>query len=322
MVKRLLLLLWIFSISSAANCLIDVPRSVVLSDVGLYLGVVFVLNVVVIALAYMIGESFHMPQLTVFAKEEIFHAVFSAVLLIAFGGILTFSCSVSDGFLGFAYQTINPAGSTCFNANSDSLKLANCYITKMEASAESVLKSFTQKSLEKQMDSTTMLSLTLPLVGGTSTGLYAYRKAYSMQYDMVVDAFVIPSLISIKLQKVFLTFIDQIALEFLLPIAFFFRIFFPTRQMGNLLLGIVLGVYVIFPMLYALNASMFDFVFPKCSDYSSIISDNVFGGCGVKGGSFWDVAKLLPQAFFLPNLAIALFITFSSGIGKALRGVG
>ena len=43
--------------------------------------------------------------------------------------------------------------------------------------------------------------------------------------------------------------------------------------------------------------------------------------CGNPYG-FWFVAKLIPQAFFLPNLTIAIIIVFVSSIDKALRAMG
>lgn len=319
-IKNLFIMLLLFSTTFARDCATDIANTLATTDVGLYIAIVFALNILVISLTYMIGESFHMPNLTVFAKEEIYHLMFSAALLVGFGGVVALTCSIADNFLKYSYDTLGVV-SNCYPANSDAVSLATCYMNKMDSNAEQLLQKYVQKSIDLQMDSTTIVSITLPLLGGSSTGLWAYRRTYSMQYDMVTDTFLVPSLVSIKMQKVFLQFVDQIALQLLLPLGFLLRIFIPTRYAGNFVLGLVLGVYVIFPMLYALNAAMFEIVFPSCSDYSSIIDDHVFGGCGEKG-SFWDVAKLIPQAFFLPNLAVAIFITFVSSVGKALRGAG
>ncbi len=320
MIKTLIVLFAVISTSFAVDCVADVAGLLASSEIAPLVGIVFVFNIVIIALSYLLGESLHMPQLVIFAKEEIYHLVFSAVLLVAFGGALSLSCSISNSFLNYTYSTIS-VSSICYTGSSNAIGIANCYTNRMVGNAESILKTYSEKSINYQMDSTTIISITLPLLGGSSTGLWAYKKAYSMQYDMVSDTFLVPALISLKMQKVILQFIDQIALQLLLPIAFFFRIFIPTRTMGNFMLGLVIGIYVIFPMLYALHGAMFDVVLGNCGDYSSVVNDHVFKECGATG-SFWDMAKLIPQAFFLPNLAVAIFITFVSGIAKALRGMG
>ena len=59
----------------------------------------------------------------------------------------------------------------------------------------------------------------------------------------------------------------------------------------------------------------------ECLAYSGAVQDRWFGGCGEEG-SFWSVARLIPQAFFLPNLTIALLVTFLAGVNKALRVIG
>lgn len=324
MIKNLFVIFFLVSISSAASCAVDSAAALAASDIAPAIALVFIINIIVIALAYMAGESFHQPQLTVFAKEQIYHLVFSAILVVAFGGIMSLSCVISDGFLNYSYGTLKSTtkiDSSCYIQGSTSLDFAVCYINKMNARAEAILKKYSRDSIQLQMDSAVMYSQTLPLAGGSTVGFTAFKKAYSMQYDMLMDTFLVPSLVSLKMQKLLISFVDKIALQILLPLAFFLRIFIPTREMGNFLLGITLGIYIILPMLYALNGAMYDFMFQNCQSYEKVVSDFVLQGCGT-GYGFWDLAKLVPQAFFLPNLAIALFITFVSGIAKALRGMG
>jgi len=52
-----------------------------------------------------------------------------------------------------------------------------------------------------------------------------------------------------------------------------------------------------------------------------LFNDYVLGNCE-DTGSFKDFGRLIPQAFFLPNLTLAIFITFLGAMNKALRVLG
>jgi hypothetical protein len=134
------------------------------------------------------------------------------------------------------------------------------------------------------------------------------------------------------MQKLVLNFISDNLVVWILPIAFVFRAFFPLRQMGNVLIALSIGLYVLVPFMYAFNLAMYDAVFNDCTTYSKLVCDFVVDGCTpinlstditcTNPGSFWNVARLLPQAFFLPNLTIAVFITFMGAVNKALKAIG
>ena len=52
------------------------------------------------------------------------------------------------------------------------------------------------------------------------------------------------------------------------------------------------------------------------------------GGCSPTSiacsntAGFWAIARLVPVAFFLPNLTIAIVITFLTAMNKALKVLG
>jgi hypothetical protein len=93
----------------------------------------------------------------------------------------------------------------------------------------------------------------------------------------------------------------------------------------------VIGLYVLVPFMYVFNFAMYDVVNTQhdCQLVANSVCDFVVdSGCGspaqtcVNPDSFWQVARLIPEAFFLPNLTIALLITFLSAMHKALRVIG
>jgi len=137
----------------------------------------------------------------------------------------------------------------------------------------------------------------------------------------------IPALMSISMQKLALDFINENVLRWILPVAFLLRVFIPTRSMGNVLIALVLGLYVIVPFMYVFNFAMNDAVSGDCHLFSDAVCDYVVdsGDCANTCGNpdgFWNVGRLIPQAFFLPNLTIAILVTFMTSINKALRVIG
>jgi hypothetical protein len=167
------------------------------------------------------------------------------------------------------------------------------------------------------MSSTLIISIYTPLTGGVSLPMTAYQRTYAVQYDIVGNSFVTPALVSITMQRILVTFAVDFV-QFILPAAFLLRIIPGTRMLGNMLIAFSIALYVIIPTFYALMGAMDDVVFTNCNQYNLLVADKVFGDCS-SANSFWNVARLLPQAFFLPNLMLALIITCISAIYKALR---
>ena len=62
--------------------------------------------------------------------------------------------------------------------------------------------------------------------------------------------------ISVLVQSSILSVIAAAATTVLLPLGLVLRTFYPTRQVGGFLLGAVIGLYVVFPLTYVLNASI------------------------------------------------------------------
>jgi hypothetical protein len=159
----------------------------------------------------------------------------------------------------------------------------------------------------------------------------SYKRIVSNQYDIILNSLLMPALLSIGMQKLGLDFIKENVVTWFLPTAFFLRIFVPTRQMGNMLIALSLGLYVIVPFLYVFNFAMYDALLNKddCKEFHTAVCDFVADGghctvnsvCNNETG-FWAIARLVPQAFFLPNLTIAILITFLAAINKALKVMG
>ncbi|MFH2106244.1 MAG: hypothetical protein ABII22_03210 [Candidatus Micrarchaeota archaeon] len=334
--KLLLTLLFMlsFSYAESLSCSLNAIEAFQSGDIASYgLIAVIMLNVVLIALAYMAGEAFHLPEAAMFAKDEKFHLFFSIILLLCFNAILFFSCSVAQGFVDFsigAAQTANLNVASLGGANMADAA-ANALLS-IQQQGYAMLNYVEKKSIDYKIDSAWLFSNTLPLQGTVATGTDAYRRIYANQLDSIIGTFLLPSITMIELQRLFLIFINQYTIPLLLPLAFLFRIFIPTRHMGNLLLALSVGLAVVLPMFYLVNLSMIANVHSAAActapslaagvpTVAQVIGDTVNGPC-TSVSSFWNLGKLIAQAFFLPNLTLAIFVTFLSSANKALSVIG
>ncbi len=304
---------------------------IVLSTEGLNIVAVITFTLVLIACAYVAGNFFSNANYLVFAKDELYHLAFSIIILIGISGVILTSCGIIDMFFGSVFSSLGTFPSGCYSNGQTMQGAATCYLNLAKNDATRLSQSYIKQYLDKLMDSTFSWSLQWPLLNSYTSTAASYKRIQSNQYDIIVNSFLIPALMSISMQKIILDFIRENVIQWILPAAFVLRIFIPTRQIGNMLIALVLGLYVVVPFMYVFNFAMYDLVNTQsdCQLVAASVCDFVVdSGCGdvnqtcTNPDSFWKVARLVPEAFFLPNLTIALLITFLSAMHKALRVIG
>jgi len=325
-----LFLILMITLSFQASCFdfADAPETV-LAEQGTNIVLVFMLTVMLIASAYMIGRTINKADYIVFAKDEAYHLGFSMVALLGIGGVLIFSCLATDMFYESLFENLSSELSEgCYDSPGQGMNVVSgCYMNKMKKFSAGMSESYIDHYIEELMESTFTYNIQIPLLTSYSSTAGAFRKVVSNQYDIINNSFLIPALMSISMQKLALDFINENVLRWILPVAFLLRVFIPTRSMGNVLIALVLGLYVIVPFMYVFNFAMNDAVSGDCHLFSDAVCDYVVdsGDCANTCGNpdgFWNVGRLIPQAFFLPNLTIAILVTFMTSINKALRVIG
>ncbi len=324
-------LLLLFGVIFPTFSCISNATDVVLSEQGTLIWVVIMLTVVVIACAYVAGSVLTNANYTVFAKDELYHLGFSVAILVGFSSLVLLSCNVADLFYTSFFHNIEGSlQGDCFNENSMQAT-ASCYMGLVKGDATSLSKSYIKNYLDKLMDSTFAWSIQLPLVNSYTSTAGAYKRIISNQYDLILNSFLVPALMSVSMQKIVLDFIRENIIQWILPAAFVLRVFIPTRQMGNILIALALGLYILVPFMYVFNFAMYDASNSSedCQNMKDAVCDNaVDGSCSSPAqacsnpNSFWNVGRLIPVAFFLPNLTIVILITFLSCMHKALRVIG
>ncbi len=325
-----LFLLLIVTLSFQASCLdFGDAENTILSEQGTNIILVFMLTALLIASAYMIGKTINKVDFVVFAKDEAYHLGFSLVALLSIGGVLIFSCYAMDMFYESLFENLSSELSAgCYNSPGQGMNVvSSCYMNKMKKFAAGMSESYIDHYIDELMESTFTYNIQIPLLTSYSSTAGAYRKVISNQYDIINNSFLIPALMSISMQKLALDFINENVLRWILPVAFLLRVFIPTRPMGNVLIALVIGLYVIVPFMYVFNYAMNDAISGDCHLFSDAICDYVVDSydCAntcTNSDGFWNVGRLIPQAFFLPNLTIAILVTFMTSINKALRVIG
>ncbi len=315
----ILIFLFLISLSSANayTCANDFGTKFI-GDLGGPIGIAIFLTVLLIVISFMVASITNNPNFTIFYKDELFHFGVSALMLVSIASVFYFSCTVTTTFMDAALTNLGSGGTLgCYGGTESPQIVAKCYTTKMEGIAKSALRGAVRDNLRQEMDSSYTFGLFNPITGGIITPIGAYKRTYAAQLDMVANTFIMPALISISTQKLIIEFSQDIVL-FIIPVGIFLRFLPPTRQLGNIFLAIALGIYVILPVIYSINGIMDDTVFAGCAGVADITGDVVMGGCNSQYG-FWNVARIIPYAYFLPNMSLAIFITFLSAINKALR---
>ncbi|MFH1785714.1 MAG: hypothetical protein ABH842_04765 [Candidatus Micrarchaeota archaeon] len=319
----------VWTIDSTTNC-IDNSTVGIFAEQGVLISIVIAFTILLIAITYMIGTVFTNANFLVFSKDEMYHLGFSIVFLMAFSGILIGTCYTMEGF---SQLLLTNLGTTfgALSCNSASMNdVAYCYLDKLSQDAEDITKSYVDRQISEMMDSSFAWSFAMPLVNSYTLTGAAYKRIRSSQYEMIFSSLLIPALVSINMQKLMLGFIKENIVQWLLPVAFLLRIFIPTRQMGDLLIALCLGIYIIIPFMYVFELAMYDIIDEDdCDDFEDAVCDRVVdGGCSGGGNAcsnsigFWNVGKLLPFAFFFPNLTIVIIVAFMNAVHKGLRAIG
>jgi hypothetical protein len=330
--RTALLLLLLAGIAFSSCFDLDDTTGTVMIDQGTNIVIVIMLTALLIAAAYMIGNTIGNPHYIVWAKDETYHLGFSVGLLLCIGGILVMSCFVLDLFYESLFQYMETDTYGCYQPGKGINRVSSCYIREAKSDAENLAEHYIDRYINELMDSTFAYTIQIPLLTAYTSTAGAYRRILSNQYDIITNSFLIPALMSISMQKLALDFINENVIRWILPSAFLLRVFIPTRNLGNILIALVIGLYVIVPFMYVFNWSMYENIMTldDCASSSMLrtaVCDNVVDSndcnntCNNEYG-FMAVARLIPQAFFLPNLTIAIFVTFMAGIAKALRVIG
>jgi len=262
--------------------------------------------VLLIALAHMFGQGMHDEKLIVWSKDELANLVISIVLAASIAGAFAVSCGVGKETVG-----------------DDPFRISYNYLDDLSNRAGlATLTRLTKGSLQNQLRATDFIYIGgIPFYGGWGRAYNANYKSISSQKEIAMDI-LLPSLISLKLQKLALQAIESFALV-LLALSIFLRVLPFTRDVGNLCIALCFSIYIVFPLTFALNAlALHDdptLGVPATYSYDYAL-DGGDQSCAANGScTLMSIGLLLPQAIFFPNLSLVIVIATTGAIWKLLR---
>ncbi len=260
----------------------------------------FGINIILIALAYMVGSIVKDRRLGFWAKHEVSQLVISVMILfilVLSAGVL---CGVMSGFI---------------SGDNSPISCSILYLDSLSSSGKIHAKDLVSTALENHISATNWQfsgSFGLIVMGngkGEAVGEQGKNKGYAVSQEMLSDT-IIPLSASLKLQSIFLGLITELVFQLGIPFGIFLRVFPLTRNAGNTLLAACLGLYIVFPMIYVLSAQIYKTMPPP--SFSEIGPPN--SQLGLE-----KVGTLIPQAIFFPNLAIVVTTSFIMIFSGMLR---
>lgn len=290
------------------------------------------LMVALIAIAFMAGTAFSRPEWTVWAKTEGVTLAWSVVLVafVLFG--FSSSCFISNAML--TGSSLNSGGSSCFGAQTGNLmpnQRASWYLGQLlNTYGVSVAAELVQSSISDQLGSMSYAYWSIPVFDGGGLAYSANKRAWSAHKELLADIY-LPLMISITAQKLLMDIGIPGVAGIILPAAIMFRMFFLTRDIGNLLLAFSFAAYFAFPLTYVfffdataqVQANVFE-VNPCTNPTEAAL--NPFGKLslgydGIIGDKMQRVGFMATQAIIAPNLALVITITMAMALNKAFRGM-
>jgi hypothetical protein len=315
------------------GCSASAVDTLVRSSVGGLIGVVSALVIFTMGVVYIVGTAAERPELVVLAKDEIYNLLISLMVLLMFGTVMAAGCTVLGGAFDTAYRSIHDASSTvvdaCYDPSGTPQEISVCYLKQMQSDSSNIIERYTRENINFLIDGSAYSNY-YGLLGGTTFAPKAYKRTQAAFIDTVKNMFVLPAYMSISAQLILMRFFigtgantSSAVLSLILPAAFILRLLPPTRMVGNMMVGFSVGIYLIIPLLLALNGIVYAYGFSAadCATFQQAIRDDQIlpmGACDSPYNLF-NVARLYPQAFLLPNIAIVLFVVFANSISKALR---
>ncbi len=295
--------------AESAYCPQDCPTGNETSSL-IYIG--FFISVLIIALAFMYSKYFGgIPHLDVFLRDEAVHLGWSVIFasMILGANFLESSNTLAGSFLQI------PEGQNMYG-------VSKAYLDSLARTGTSEIQRLTEGSLKNQIDATDYLFTGKPFIGGSGEAKHANKKAYSQSQELATDL-LMPMLISIKMQSQLLDLLflapaqedgqeSAPLIAIFLSIALLLRVLAPTRQAGNYLMALCFSLYVILPALYVLFSNI------SALSAANPLSFPVISDPHIR---FNSIASLIPQAVFLPNLAIVIIVTSTHSIAAAIRGI-
>ncbi len=219
-----------------------------------------------VAIIYMFSYFYKNPQMTAWAKFELFQVLITALLAVGAIAYVTMMCNIKPDFLPLDAQTAaRYNGQTIYSAAENYLDwLRTTTVVAFGAS-------FAVNSVLARAQGITWNMR--PTGVGFSAQPFAGLTPMSASVNILINGITLTFMITV-VQKAILQYISIAMLNYLWPLGIFFRAFAPTRQFGGAMIGLAIGLFVFYPVLLVFN----DFAIRSSMDQVRIeTADKIIG---------------------------------------------
>ena len=269
-----------------------------------FLGILVIL--LFLSIAYMAAVVFRRVDWLIFVKEEFYQALLSALLIVAVSWFAVAACEVS-----WAVAGQDPFTAADIYLNNLIWQKTIDYATNLKLN-----------SIYLQVSAALFIPMGSPPSGlKPLAGLDSVAGVYDFLYGLVSMLFA-----SLLMQTIMLKFIQSFMFKIVLPLGIFFRVFPFLRQAGATFIAIALAFYIVMPMMYVMNKAVVEQLEGKlmtAPGHQIKKGVDKLGYMGILGkvdygGVVGNVAKLIPQAVFLPALNTVIVYAFMKSAAKML----
>ncbi len=203
-----------------------------------------VVSVGILSVIYLFNRLFGNEQGETWVKIELFEILTTAFIMVIIIGLLNAACVLPVGDLGLNVGD-DVKGLNVFDAAAETLSDFSWVLTYTMTGLHSLYIPFDFM--------TTQTMTAQPLGMGTTVqptaGMGAVIKpGYVNALQMMSVAFIV-----IRAELLLLDFATFAMIKYYLPLGILLRCFAPTRRIGGTLIGLVVGVVLVFPSLIVLN---------------------------------------------------------------------
>jgi hypothetical protein len=219
------------------------------------------ISIIIVAIAYMLGRGFEMPEITAWASTELVQVIVNAIIIASLMGVIAF---IEMVVIGVAVSSnINAPG--CYgspNSTSCLQDITNFYLDDYTSTARDGAVGV----LKQNMDAAAMAGRRIGLYCltiyclqiGTTTTIAGHYILKSDMYAIIFEYYT-NLLSSLEAQRFFVREICFKMGPVILAIGIVARTFFFTRKLGGLLMAIAIGVMFFYPGMYIFDWVTLDF---------------------------------------------------------------
>lgn len=220
-----------------------------------------VFSIILIALAYMIGQAFEMPQMRAWAQNEMVQVFMTVIIILGF----TATALLLDTLMEQIVVGSN-LGFTCSGSSNCAVNVSEQYLGGLIDTALGQAKENIEESQKAAQLAYSRFGLStpvlIPMLQMSTSFTFTAGKLMDVDRRMIVVEYLGNILASLYSQEFFVKEISFKLAPFILAIGIVARSFFMTRRLGGLLIAVAIGVMYVFPLMYVfdwltLNVTMF-----------------------------------------------------------------